>query len=305
VLQFDLGFLPGVHEPAPFNWLRNGSVDPQAFCSYLTWRMPSASFSRGFVRDVRPVSDDSPFFTDLAWGVPAEFRRFLRGITVLGLVAAAAFVLYFRLRAGARRASRELVGASAYFALLGVGFMLVEIALAHKLTLYLGYPVLSLSVVLFALLVGGSGGSLLSQSWPEADLPRRVGLAAAGVVVACLALWAGLGGVLSSTLGWPVLARSALAMGLLVPLGCLLGMPFPSGLRVVGRWSTDFVPWAWAVNGIFSIVGSALAMAGGKLWGFSVVLALAALAYLLAGALGRSGATQIAEQQPTHGRRGG
>jgi hypothetical protein len=200
------------------------------------------------------------------------------------------------------RQGLELAGAAAYFGLLGVGFMLVEIALAHKLTFYLGYPVLSLSVVLFSLLAGGATGSLRSQSWPEARLSARVVAAAVAVAGASLALSGGLDKLLSSTLAWPILPRSLLAMAVLLPLGFALGMPFPSGLRVIGAWSPTLVPWAWALNGMLSVAGSTLAMAGGKLCGFSGVLTAAAGVYLVVAAMalaqGRRASRPSKETEP-------
>ena len=60
-------------------------------------------------------------------------------------------------------------------------------------------------------------------------------------------------------------------MVMLFPLGFCLGMPFPSGIRVVGGWGKNLVPWLWGINGFTSVVGSVAAMSWAKLWGFSNV----------------------------------
>ena len=51
----------------------------------------------------------------------------------------------------------------AYFACLGAGFMLIEVALLQRFVLLLGHPVYSLTVTLFSLLLGTGIGSLLSR----------------------------------------------------------------------------------------------------------------------------------------------
>jgi hypothetical protein len=180
----------------------------------------------------------------------------------------------------------RLGGAALYFSLLGVGFMLVEVVLAQRLVLYLGYPVLTLSVILFSLLLGGGMGSLWSQTW-------RAGRGLALRASAC-ALLAALGAaaihslhphIVEATLAWDIRLRCAVAMALLMPIGFVMGTPFPTGVRVVGSWASDLVPWMWGLNGVTSVVGSVAAMAVAKVAGFSSVLAAGAGIYVVAGAL--------------------
>jgi hypothetical protein len=74
-------------------------------------------------------------------------------------------------------------------------------------------------------------------------------------------------------------------MVLLLPLGFLMGQPFPCGLRLAGTWGADVVPWCWALNGLASVLGSALAMLCAKLWGFLPALLLGAAVYLAVAAV--------------------
>jgi hypothetical protein len=61
-----------------------------------------------------------------------------------------------------------------------------------------------------------------------------------------------------------------------------MGLPFPTGIRVLGRIAPEMIPWAWAVNGCSSVVGSTLAAMLVVSFGFSWVMMLAAGLYVLA-----------------------
>jgi hypothetical protein len=182
-----------------------------------------------------------------------------------------------------------LPAAIVYFACLGVGFMLVEISLIQRLVLYLGYPVLTLSVLLFALLLGGGFGSLISQRWGS-DRARTVAtFATAGVVVYGILLQLYQQPLIAATLGADIRLRSLLTILMLLPLGFALGMPFPTGLRAIGRRAEKFVPWMWGVNGLMSVVGSVGAMIIAKYFGFHTTLLAGWAIYALACALAASG----------------
>src|SRR5205807_2255757 len=79
----------------------------------------------------------------------------------------------------------------------------------------------------------------------------------------------------------------------LVPLGFIMGMPFPTGLSALAALpvpkysagadtSGNFVEWAWAMNAAASVLGSVLAMVIAIQFGLTATLACGAIAYLLA-----------------------
>jgi len=233
-------------------------------------------------QNLAPVTDDRPFFLDIVKGANPVLTRLL----VVPLVAVACGLLLYGLsvlrgwRRGAAMA-REHAVSFAYFAVLGVGFMLIEVPLTQKLVLYLSYPSLTLSVVIFGLLVGGGLGSLWSQ---RRDTDR---LAGAVTAAACLVALLGVGhayvvpGLLHLTLGAPVFWRSAVALAVVVPLGLALGVPFPSGLRLSSRVLPGLTPRLWATNGILSTAGTVVAMVGGREVGFTQTLMFGCVCYLL------------------------
>jgi hypothetical protein len=284
--------MPDAYEVPPYSWLSQAESIDEFVERFNRWWAGSEI-------DVSPVTDDRPFVVDFHPGIPPQMIRFVWVVALVVLVFSAGTIVWLT-RTGAGRAG-PLSGAVLYFALLGAGFMLVEVCLAQKLILYLGYPALTLSVILFSLLVGSGAGSLYSQSWSEESMLRKSAVAALAVTVGVVLLLAVMPPLLRATLGWSIGLRAAITMALLIPLGFGMGIPFPTGLREVGRWTGDIVPWAWGINGVVSVLGSVAAMLAGKLWGFQTVLlggaavyaivfALTAAAHARQGWLGRSGA---------------
>ena len=86
----------------------------------------------------------------------------------------------------------------------------------------------------------------------------------------------------SAALGLALWLRVLLAVLVLAPLGILLGMPFPLGLRLVSEEAAALVPWAWGVNGFFTVIGTVSALMIGMTFGFKVALLVGALCYLVA-----------------------
>ena len=72
------------------------------------------------------------------------------------------------------------------------------------------------------------------------------------------------------------------AVALLAPLGFLMGIPFPTGLRRAAAETKSLVSWAWAVNGGASVFGASMVMVISMTYGFSVSSLLGLLAYSIA-----------------------
>jgi hypothetical protein len=269
-------YFPGAVAQFPFAEASRQAMTPMEFVEGVN---RAAHAEPGQEMNFAPCPDDRPFVVDLSFGVPPG----------LGSLAGAALALVVVLSAWAWPTIRRHEGASAggftaqiaYFSLLGAGFMLIEVSLIQKLILYLGYPVLSLSVILFALLLGGGLGSLYSQRWATESLPRRLPWAGALIVGWGLVLFRVIPGIMSVTLRLDIELRSLLTMALLLPLAFCLGIMFPSGLRLLAQRSPGTVPWMWGVNGLTSVAGSVLGMIVAKFWGFSGVLLLGLGCYVL------------------------
>ncbi len=152
------------------------------------------------------------------------------------------------------------------------------------LQLLLGHPVYSLTVTLFSLLLGTGLGSLMSRRI-GAGRVKQVTLRALGTVVLVVAVGPLLlPALIDLAIPWPLAARILVAGGVLAPLGILLGLPLPGGMRLLAATRPDIVPWGWGLNGAFSVVGATLAVFIAMNWGFSATLLIGALAYSAAAA---------------------
>jgi hypothetical protein len=170
----------------------------------------------------------------------------------------------------------------AYFAALGAGFMLVEVALLQRFVLLLGHPVYSLTVTLFSLLLGTGVGSLLTRRLEIAALQKRARWALVAVAAAAFTGAVALPWIIESAMPMPRGVRLTAAVLLTTPVGVLMGMPLPSGVRLVAMTRPQLVPWAWSMNGAFSVVGATLAIFIAMSWGFSVTFVVGGLVYLSA-----------------------
>jgi hypothetical protein len=254
------------------------------------------AFYDSYVQDVRPTTDDRPFFFhttrlehqfEVAFGRSMLFGNGLSALlTLMGI--SGALVLLFVI-GPLVLTGRSLLGSGwprwlAYFGCLGAGFMLVEVALLQQFVLLLGHPVYSLTVTLFSLLLGTGAGSYLSRRIPPGLVRARLLQALAGVIVLGLAAVLVLPWVIDVAIPAPRWVRVVLAAALLTPAGAVMGVPLPAGVRLLASRQPALVPWAWGMNGALSVVGATLAIFIAMNWGFSVTLLTGAGIYLAAAA---------------------
>ncbi|MBV9864777.1 MAG: hypothetical protein JO316_05475 [Abitibacteriaceae bacterium] len=261
----------------------------QAFAEPADWR-PAL--------DISPCPDNRPFVLDLSPTVLPIFKQLAAVAALLAIVLAVVswrdtIPTNFSRNDSAThtkpvKASRFALPDMLYllyFLALGIGFMLVEIPLSQKLILPLGYPTLALTVILFSILLGGGLGSWASQRFNETKLRLWTAGCAVGVALGTLLSIYILGQLQNAMLTMSLPSRCMVAALLLLPLGFLLGTPFPAGLRLFARTRAHQVPLIWGLNGVSSVVGSLCAAMGAKAWGFNNVLLLGALTYLGAAVL--------------------
>lgn len=265
-----------------FGWLPfyPGSAEP--YQAMAAGRETLADFTGAFRTvehfDITSCPDNQPFVLDMNIGVP----RLFSGLALMTVGLALALGVLGWLSGGVGRLTLSTGLFMLYFLALGVGFMLVEIPLVQKLILPLGYPTLALAVILFSLLLGGGAGSWFSQRFNGKALRRWAIFATAGVALLTLGYAPLLGWLHTGLVGVSLPVRCLIAAGLLLPLGFLLGTPFPSGMRLFSGERAAQVPLVWGLNGVASVVGSLGAAMGAKLYGFNNVLIAGAVVYLFA-----------------------
>jgi hypothetical protein len=258
-----------------------------------------AAFSDSYPYDVKPVSDDRPFFfytvqpRDL-WGYIANANSasadykinravpLLFGLIAVSLAATALTLLLPRFLLGARLPKQKGVIAFLwYFLCLGAGYILIQVALIQKFVLLLGHPAYALTVIVFSMLVASGAGSYFSRRivGGDDDKLRRV-LAGIAVLIAILAFVAG--PLTRAAAAWPLGAKIALTMFAIAPAAFLMGMPFPSGLRRLEEMHPPSVRWAWSLNAAASVLGSAGAIFLAIYTGLRATLLFGGALYLVA-----------------------
>lgn len=175
---------------------------------------------------------------------------------------------------------RVFWAAFAYFAIIGLAFMLIQIAFLQRFSVYLGHPTYTFSIILFLMILAAGLGSFASE---RIDLERHRSILwlPIGIAVAVLLETVLLQGVVDATVGWGLPGRSLIVAFFVAPLAFALGCCFPIGLRFVGRHSDRLSAWMWGVNGACGVMASILAVMSSIWLGIHVNLLAAALLYAL------------------------
>jgi hypothetical protein len=253
--------------------------------------------------DTSAPTDDRPFFFQLAsarlWLTPWKLFRVdaaSGGVIAGNITAARELVTTFAavLIVGAMLLGRPLLRAfrgtslpgaasAGYFAALGFGFMVAEVALVQRMHVVLGHPTWALVTVLAGLLVAMGVGSAVS---PKVLRTRR-SISILCVVIAALLVAVAYGVipvVARQALVAPLAARATMAALVSVTLGVPLGMCFPAGLAHIERGKG--APAALAINGVTGVLGSVVALVVSVALGIPASFLLAAAIYLVAAAMG-------------------
>jgi len=263
-------------------------------------------FAQGYAYNVTPVSDNAPFFfftlkagqilgqQGLERGVDWKVNLGVLVLLLVLVISFAAVLVFLILPLALNEKGRRLPWKLLYFVAVGLGYILVEIAFIQRFVLFLGHPTYALTVVIFLLMLSSGAGSLFSRRWLLRTQLAWIPLAS--VIAVLLANVFFLPSRLAALVGLGFGLRLLLSGVLLIPLGFVMGMPFPTGLRAlanVARFpnpgaeldpeaSDNAVEWAWAMNASASVLGSVLAMVLAIQFGLNVTLACGAAAYLFA-----------------------
>lgn len=251
-------------------------------------------YTARYKQNITAPTDDNPyFFMTMRLGqafkslgrlqtnpVPVLAYLFLivTGLTVLGIILP---MVLTRNKPSFRSAAPLML----FFAGIGFGFMMVEVSQMQRLIIFLGHPTYSLSVVLFVLLLSSSLGSLSTNRVAEPGFRKS-----AVVRLMTLVLTLGVFGALTPLAirafqGAVTPMRIVVAVGILAPIGFLMGMPFPLGLRLAAARSASLTPWLWGVNGSASVWASVTAIIIAMSAGISVSFWTGVVCYLVAVAM--------------------
>jgi spermidine synthase len=307
-MEFKVLFLPGQETPIPE--LRTiSSARSVADLAQL-------SHAAGF--DYSPVFDSSPYFFNAVRlrDLPRVLMGGEHGINhVVALMFVAAFMLAAVIlvvltivlplkRWAGRQAevTHPLAGGIAYFVGIGMGFMLVEMAMMQQLSIFLGHPIYSLAVVLAGLILSTGAGSLVSDRlrFASSAASRRPALAVTLILILYTVVVIP---VIHRFIAETLWQRALLSVALVAPCGLLMGFCFPVGLR----WMTvlkqeENLPWMWALNGAAATLGSFVAIMISMETSIATCARVGAAGYLLAAiVLPSSRASAVASPPSTSG----
>jgi len=160
-----------------------------------------------------------------------------------------------------------------YFAFLGLGFMLIEISLIQRFSIFLGHPIYSIIIALFSILLFSGIGSLLTGKLNIKISKVISALILTGIVFLVISLS-------FFKIQGSLISKSFLSILFLAPLGLFMGMPFPSGINLLDKKDRQLIPWAFGINCMTSTIGSVLTLILYINSGFRITF-LAALAFYL------------------------
>ena len=251
--------------------------------------------------NMAPPTDEQPYFFNMLrlgnLGIALDRSKGGRGIvsgnltatlTLIALIAALAFFsvltvvvpLFFRRRLSEepRPKGTRLPLWGLYFALIGAGFMFVEIGLLQRLSVFLSHPVYALGILLFTLIASTGVGAFLSERLPLTRRPWLFVFPLATVALIILERFV-ISGVTAAFVTSPTIVKAILSAVALFPVGLVLGFFFPTGMRLARQAGVSDTPWFWALNGVFGVLTSAIAVMVSIYASISTNFYLAALCY--------------------------
>jgi hypothetical protein len=246
--------------------------------------------------NLTPVTNDRPYFYSVLrlsnLGVllarlqilPQSEIGALVNLAVLAqAIIIAIFVLLIPLLAP--RITRDTTGSQStlrailYFPALALGFLFIEIFAIEKASAFLNDRATGFALVLSFMLIFSGLGSLLSYRLGAAPF-RGICITGAAIGLWSLIVSTTLPTAILSADALPFIIRCTLVILAIAPVSIALGLPFPLGLEQVS--SGRMLPWAWGLNGAFSVVATPLANLIARNYGLTTVLDAAVLLYGLA-----------------------
>ena len=262
-------------------------------------------FQKEYLFDISPVSDDRPFFyhffrtdkiIETYGALRNKWQPFIEGGYIVQLVFVQALFLciiiillpliVFRKRIDIDRniSFKNILPLLLFFFLIGIGFMFIEISLIQKCILFLDKTVISVSTVIFSLLVSSGIGSYTAGRIILYSR-KNLNIIALSLSISVIIFTIFVNHILGYFWGGTIFIRVIILFLLLSLPGYFMGMFFPFGITFVKEISPALIPWAWAVNGSASVLGSILAVILAMSFGFNAVLIMASVIYIISAGL--------------------
>jgi spermidine synthase len=293
-MNFDVLLLPEINdeEREKFNKLQDKSLYSM-LDAVLQSKEEREKLFNEYPFNIKPATDNQPYFSQfLQWStiplladlfgnqsVPFfEVGYLLMYLTFIQITLLAILLIMIPLfKLGFKGGSK--LRTLTYFSGLGLGYMFIEIILIQRFTLYFGNVIYAAALVVCLMLVSSGFGSLVSQK--ITPKPYRIILIVGIIIVSFIIYALFLSGWLRTTIGFSLTAKIILSFLWIAPPAFFMGMPFPLGLRKLSASNDLQVPWAWGINGVFSVVSAVLATIIAVELGFVWVMIFAIGAYVM------------------------
>jgi len=297
-LRFDLIHYPGIHEEETNLYVRMKTNDYfHAFKSIIHPETRN-NFISNYLFNIYPVSDDKPFFhyylklkniretytimggkwqyfIEEGYILPAVFVQIIFLSSILIILPA---IKYNKVNGKVKNNTNPGLNLLPYFGFIGIGFMFVEVSIIQQIILPLEIPFYAAATVITAILISSGAGSLLSYRIYHLRSPAVTAVVSMFIILYTIFL-PYISGIISPHL---FTVKIIIILFILMPLGFLMGIPFPAGLIILSKKNQSLIPWAWAINGCLSVLAPVLTIILAMAVGFKLVLWIGALTYAIA-----------------------
>ncbi len=296
--RFDILYQHGIKKEDIRNYIKSSSDKYYEGLANLLDTEKSSQFINNYLFNIRPVQDENPFFNHFVKfaNINAIYdvmgrnwlffldEGYLLPLILISLIILS--VIIISLPAASKSVRTNLkdyphyltISTMLFFAMIGLGFMFLEVSLIQKSILLLENPSYSFALILTSILISSGAGSFMSRQYPFLSSPVFVS------VLACL--------IVAYNYVYPFMLDRLTSESLLIkiiflslsvlPIGFLMGIPFPTGIGLLGQRYTSLIPWSWAVNACFSILAPVLTITIALTAGFNTVMLLSSVAYVFA-----------------------
>ena len=302
---FDLVWYPGIqdNEVNRFNRIREPWFY-QAARQLLNDKQKNEFISQ-YKYTITPASDDKPFFHHFfKWSSLEELLSlrnqgglmlvemgymvvlstlFLAIISSIILILLPLLFFYFRSdqnRSFNLSTTGHLLLFSYFFA-IGLAFLFIEIAIMQKMILFLHHPIYAIPVVLSAFLVFAGFGSAWTQKLLSRYHARQLLFTS---IISLLTIsgifWLIIEPLFNHITAYPIIVKILISLIVIAPMAFCMGMPMPLALSQLSKTHSNYIPWAWGINGCASVISAVLASLLAIHFGFNMVIAAGLLLYL-------------------------
>jgi hypothetical protein len=260
----------------------------------ITSMSNNSKYVKDYPLNISPPTDDKPFFFQmlrfdnifnfnlLSLNPMISRSMFVLGALLLIVTVLTVLCIIIPLKLKGNIDLKGSLPNFIYFASIGFGFMFVEISQMQRLTIFLGHPVYGLSVMLFTLLLSSGIGSIITSN---VSLQNKKPLLILSSLIIVLLLFGNITPYITNFYNdSDTTTRIIASVGILFPLGLLMGTAFPIGMKIASARKNVITPWLWGINGATSVFASVLAVAISIAFGITLCFWFGVIFYIFAGA---------------------